>query len=316
MARLICLTSQLCVGSVLERLNQRGRESQTREAGWLWMAEQIKWTKQRHKKMNDQKKSGSVEYGYRKELAGRVALVTGGTGGIGREAAIALATAGASAVVLGRRESEGRETVRRIELCGGEGRFIQADVADESDIRRSVAEVLKHYGRLDIAFNNAGVELAGPLTEVQAGDYERIFQVNVWGVLAAMKHEIPAMLASGGGSIINTSSIAGQVGMAGASVYVASKHAVEGLTKSAALEFASRGIRVNAVAPGLIDTDMADRFAGREGDMRNAIVAMHPLGRSGLPSEVAEVVVWLAGDRSSFITGHSLNVDGGFAAGK
>ena len=198
-------------------------------------------------------------------LERKVALVTGGTTGIGRQTAVALANAGAKVVVTGRRESEGAKTVRLVEEVGGQAIFVQTDVSKEADIATAVEETLSHYGKLDIAFNNAGVEKTGPILEANREDYDYIFDINVWGVIASMKHEIPAMLSNGGGSIVNVSSGAGQVGVAGLSVYAASKHAVEGLTKAAALEYAKENIRVNLVAPGLIATDMADRFVGKTG---------------------------------------------------
>lgn len=244
---------------------------------------------------------------------GKIALVTGGTSGIGRETAIVLSKAGAKVALTGRREAEGQETVRMIEESGGEAIFIQADMSVEEDIKRSIEETVSKFGRLDIAVNNAGVEVDGPITEVEKSDYDKIFGVNVWGVLASMKHEIPVMLENGGGSIINMSSIAGHIGVAGVSVYIASKHAVEGLTKVAAMENAQTGIRVNAVAPGLIATAMADRLAGEDGaDSRKAFESMHPMGRSGTSNEVANAVLWLASDASTFTTGHSLAVDGGW----
>lgn len=249
-----------------------------------------------------------------KQLENKVALVTGGTSGIGRAAAIALASAGAKVVVAGRRDNEGAETVNQVQAAGGEGLFIRTDVAKEADLAALVQKTLAKFGRLDIAFNNAGIESLGPATEVNEAEYRRVFDINVWGVLAAIKHEAPAMLKTGGGSIINTSSVAGHIGMAGASIYVASKFAVEGLTKTAALELAKQGIRVNAVAPAAIATDMIDRFAGKEGQMRDYLTGLHPIGRLGQPREIADAVVWLASDQSSFVTGHSLLVDGGFTA--
>ncbi len=248
------------------------------------------------------------------KLTGKVAFITGGTSGIGRQAAITLAKAGAKVVVTGRREAEGAETVRLVEESGGEALFVRTDVKNEADIKGAVEQTVERYGRLDIALNNAGVETAGPIPEVSEETYRNTFDINVWGVLASLKYEVPAMLKNGGGSIINVSSVAGQVGMPGVSIYVASKHAVEGLTKVAALEYAKEGIRVNAIAPGLIDTDMADRFAGKEGEMRDQLAGMHPIGRSGKPSEIADAVLFLASDDSSFVTGHSLNVDGGWTA--
>ena len=249
-----------------------------------------------------------------KQLENRVAIVTGGTSGIGRAAAVALAAAGAKVMVGGRREVEGNQTVKLVQDAGGEASFVQMDVTREDDIKKLVAETVDRYGRLDIAFNNAGVESMGPITEINEAEYRKVFDINVWGVLASIKHEVPAMLKGGEGSIINTSSIAGHVGMAGASIYIGTKHAVEGITKTSALELAKQGIRVNAVAPAAIETEMVDRFAGQEGEMRDYLTSLHPIGRMGKPQEIADAVVFLAGDQSSFITGHSLVVDGGFIA--
>jgi NAD(P)-dependent dehydrogenase (short-subunit alcohol dehydrogenase family) len=250
-----------------------------------------------------------------KSFHDKVALVTGGTSGIGRATAIAFAKEGAKVVVSGRREAEGAETVKLIEAAGGIGKFIKADVSKEADIAALVAGTVAAYGRLDVAFNNAGIEHTGAITDSSEADYRRTFDINVWGVLASMKHEIPALLKSGGGAIVNTSSVAGHIGMAGAAIYIASKHAVEGLTKSAALELAKQGIRVNAVAPAVIETEMFNRFAGGpESDAAHYMKTLHPVGRFGQPEEVAETVLWLASDKASFITGQSLAVDGGFLA--
>jgi NAD(P)-dependent dehydrogenase (short-subunit alcohol dehydrogenase family) len=246
---------------------------------------------------------------------GKVALVTGGTSGIGRATAIAFAKAGAKVVLSGRREKEGLAVVEEIKKAGVVAHFIQADVAKEADVKRLVEQTVAKFGRLDAAFNNAGVEWQGALTEVTEADYRRIFDINVWGVLTSMKYEIPAMVKTGGGAIVNTSSIAGHVGMGGVSVYIAAKHAVEGLTKSAALEFARQGIRVTAVAPAGIDTDMADRFTGgADSDRKKAFGEMHPVGRIGRSEEVAAAVLYLASDEAKFTTGVSLPVDGGWLA--
>ncbi|MDX6766623.1 MAG: SDR family oxidoreductase [Candidatus Methylacidiphilales bacterium] len=247
-------------------------------------------------------------------LENKTALITGGTSGIGRSTALRFAREGAHVVVSGRRESEGQAVVAEIKQAGGDAIFVRADVSIEADVKNLVETTLNHYGRLDIAFNNAGVEWMGPLDQADEASYRRIFEINVWGVLSSMKHEIPAMLQSGGGSIINTSSVAGHNGMAQVSIYVAAKHAVEGLTKSVALEFAKQNIRVNAVAPAAIETEMVDRFAGKEGEMRQYLAGLHPVGRMGLPGEIADAVTFLASDQSSFITGHSLLVDGGWTA--
>lgn len=244
---------------------------------------------------------------------GKVVLVTGGTSGIGRAAAVAFAAAGAKVVLSGRREAEGLAVVEEIKKLGGTAAFVRADVSKEAEVKNLVGQAVAKFGRLDAAFNNAGVETAGPLTDVTEADYRRVFDINVWGVLASMKYEVPAMLKGGGGSIINTSSIAGHVGMGGVAVYVASKHAVEGLTRTAALEYAKQNIRVNAVAPGAIQTDMVDRFTGSE-ENKQGLAGMHPVGRIGRVEEVVGAVLYLASDAAKFTTGVSLPVDGGFLA--
>lgn len=249
------------------------------------------------------------------QFAGKVVLVTGGTSGIGRATAVAFAKEGAKVVVSGRREKEGAAVVQEIALAGGIAHFVAADVAQEADVKRLVEATVAKFGRLDVAFNNAGVELMGPIAEATEADYRRVFDINVWGVLASMKYEIPALLKTGGGAIINTSSIAGHIGFAGAGVYAATKFAVEGLTKSAALEYAQQGVRVNAVAPGAIVTEMIERFAGGEhSEMGKGMAAMHPVGRMGRSEEVAAAVLYLASDAAKFTTGVSLPVDGGFLA--
>ena len=245
----------------------------------------------------------------------KVVLITGATSGIGKVSALAFGKAGAKVIVSGRREAEGQAVVAEIKAAGGEATFVKADVAVEADVAALVAKTVATYGRIDIAFNNAGVELTGPIVDTTEADYRRVFDINVWGVLNSMKHEIPVMLKQGAGVIINTSSVAGHVGMAGASIYVASKHAVEGLTKAAALEYAKQGIRVNAVAPAAIETDMMNRFTG--GGNEEALTYMrslHPVGRLGRSEEIANPVLFLASDAASFITGTSLKVDGGLLA--
>lgn len=248
-------------------------------------------------------------------FTGKVVLVTGGTSGIGRATAEAFAAEGAKVVVSGRRESEGLAVVEAIRATGGEATFVRADVSREDDVRQLVAKTVATYGRLDVAFNNAGVEWMGALTDATEADYRRVFDANVWGVLAAMKYEIPELLKAGGGAIVNTSSVAGHVGMAGVSIYIASKHAVEGLTKAAALEYAKQGIRVTAVAPAAIVTEMMDRFVGGEHtEQARGLAAMHPVGRMGRSEEVAAAVLYLASDAAKFVTGVSLPVDGGWLA--
>ncbi|HTY86833.1 MAG TPA: SDR family oxidoreductase [Candidatus Acidoferrum sp.] len=252
-----------------------------------------------------------------KELTNKVALVTGGTSGIGAATALAFARAGAKVVVSGRREQEGNEVVARLQRNGGDARFIKADVAHEPEVAALVEKTLAAYGRLDAAFNNAGFEgEVGKSTHEQSTtNYHRVMDINVLGVLLAMKHEVPAMLKNGGGAIVNTSSVGGLIGFPGVGVYVASKHAVLGLTKTAALEYATQGIRVNAVSPGGIVTPMLDRFTGgADTEFFKQLTALHPMGRTGTPEEIAEAVVWLCSDKASFVTGQSLTVDGGFTA--
>ncbi len=245
----------------------------------------------------------------------KVALVTGGTSGIGRASAVAFAREGAKIVVTGRREREGQETVDLITKAGGKAIFIKTDVAKERDVKAMVEETVKTYGRLDYAFNNAGIEgNIAPLVEQSIDNYEAVLGINVKGVFLSMKYEIPEMLKTGGGAIVNMSSVGGLIGFPGISLYIASKHAVLGLTKSAALEHAKSGIRINAVCPAAIETDMVDRFVGKEGEHRQQLAGMHPIGRMGKPEEIASAVLYLCSDGASFITGQSLTVDGGFTA--
>jgi NAD(P)-dependent dehydrogenase (short-subunit alcohol dehydrogenase family) len=246
-------------------------------------------------------------------FAGKVALITGGTSGIGREAALEFARAGAKVALAGRRSSEGNAVAAEIAAAGGEALFVQTDIAQEDQVRRLVEATMQRFGRLDIAFNNAGVEQASPLVEFTEEAYRKVFDINVLGVFLSLKYEIPAMLKSGGGSIINTSSVLGHIGAPGSAIYIASKHAVEGITKTAALELAEQGIRVNAVAPGAIATAMIDRFVGEEGsDMRSKVASLHPMGRIGETREVVAAVLYLASEAASFTTGTSLPLDGGY----
>jgi NAD(P)-dependent dehydrogenase (short-subunit alcohol dehydrogenase family) len=248
-------------------------------------------------------------------LENKVALVTGGTSGIGKATAIALAQAGAKVVVIGRRQVEGEETIRQIQAMGGEGFSVSADVSKEADVQMLIEKIMIHYGRLDIAFNNAGVEQdPTPLAEQTEATYDRIMDINVKGVWLSLKHEIPALLKSGGGAIVNTSSVLGLVGGAMVPIYTASKHAVEGLTKSLALEYAKQGIRVNAVSPGPIQTEMFDRLSKANPEAIEQLIAGQPMGRMGKPEEVVNAVLWLCSDASSFVTGQSIAVDGGFVA--
>jgi NAD(P)-dependent dehydrogenase (short-subunit alcohol dehydrogenase family) len=245
-------------------------------------------------------------------FADKVVLVTGGTSGIGKATAIEFARAGAKVVLSGRREKEGAQVVAEIKKLGGDAAFVRADVAKDADVKAMVKFTVDKFGKLDIAFNNAGVEWVGPLDQATEADYRRVFDTNVWGVLNSMRHEIPVMLKNGGGIIVNTSSVAGHVGFPQVSVYIASKHAVEGLTKSIALEFAKQNIRINAVAPGPITTEMWDRFAR---EAKEQITATIPVGRVGTAEQIAAAVLYLSSDVAKFTTGTSLVVDGGYIAG-
>lgn len=249
------------------------------------------------------------------EFQGKVAIVTGGTSGIGRATAIAYAREGAKVVVAGRREAEGEETLRLIRKEGSDGIFVATDVAKETDVKNLVGRTLEKFGRLDFAFNNAGIEQGPtPFLEQNTETYDQVMAINVKGVWLSMKHEIPAMLESGGGAIVNTSSVAGVIAFPGIEVYAASKHAVIGMTKSAAVEFAKQGIRINAVLPAVIQTDMYRRFFGDNTEFLKALTAQHPIGRIGKAEEVADAVIWLCSNKSSFVAGHSLLVDGGLTA--
>ncbi len=244
-----------------------------------------------------------------------IVLITGALTGIGRATALAFAKEGATVVVSGRRESEGQALATELQGLGVQAAFIRADVRHEAEVRSLVEQTVERFGRLDVAVNNAGTEGAtGPLTEQSAENYEAIFDTNVRGVLFSLKHQMRAMLVQGSGAIVNVSSVAGQVGFAGASVYVASKHAVEGLTKSAALEAAAAGVRVNAVAPGPIQTDMMERFTGHNADAKAGLIAGVPAKRAGTVDEIAQAIVFLAGDKARYLTGQSLAVDGGMTA--
>jgi len=240
-----------------------------------------------------------------------VVLVTGALTGIGRATAIAFAQDGARIVISGRRDEEGKSLVAELRKIGQEAEFVRADVRHEDDVRNLIDKTLERFGRLDAAVNNAGTEgKSGPLTEQTAESYAATFDTNVLGTLLSIKHELRVMQAQGSGSIINLSSTMGQRGAPGASIYAASKHAVEGLTKVAALEGAAFNVRVNAVAPGPINTEMLTRFTG-SADRKAGLIASVPLKRAGKPEEIAQAIVFLASDKASFITGHILGVDGG-----
>jgi NAD(P)-dependent dehydrogenase (short-subunit alcohol dehydrogenase family) len=240
-----------------------------------------------------------------------VVLITGALTGIGRATAIAFARKGARLVVAGRREEAGQQLATELRALGTEAEFVRTDVRHENEVRALVDKAVARFGRLDVAVNNAGTEgQVGPITDQTAESYAATFDTNVLGVILSMKHEVRAMRAQESGSIINISSTYGHEGAAGASIYVGSKHAVEGITKSVALELAKSGIRVNGVAPGPTDTGMLTRFTGTP-ERKAALVTTVPMDRLGLSEELADAIVFIASDEASFITGHVLNVDGG-----
>ncbi|MBW4695269.1 MAG: SDR family oxidoreductase [Lyngbya sp. HA4199-MV5] len=247
-------------------------------------------------------------------FAGKVAVVTGGTSGIGRATAIAFAQEGTSVVVAGRRNVEGEETVRLIKEAGSKGIFVETDVTQEADVQAMVEKAVSTFGRLDFAFNNAGTfGEASSITEQTQDEYSRMMDVNVKSVWLSMKYEAAQMLKQGTGVIVNNSSGFGLVGAGGIPLYVASKHAVIGLTKATALEFAKLGIRVNAVCPGVVsETDMHATSVGSSAQMRDYLLSTHPVGRFGKPSEIASATIWLCSDGAGFVTGQALAIDGGY----
>ena len=254
-----------------------------------------------------------------KTFSDRVALITGGTSGIGKATALAFAREGAKVAIAGRRQLEGEKTVQIIQDQGGDAVFIQTDVAKAIEVEALVSSTVAHYGALDIAFNNAGIQ--GPLKrliECTEEEFYSVISINLKGLWLSMKYEISQMLEQGHGVIVNTSSSFGLLGAPTASFYAMAKHGIEGLTKSAALEYAESGIRVNSVSPGSIETPMLDRYFANSllfenaEEARNQDKLLHPLGRFGKPEEVADAVLWLCSNQSSFVTGHSLAVDGGY----
>lgn len=242
----------------------------------------------------------------------KVSIITGGSSGIGRATAVALAKEGVKVTVAARRAKEGEETVRLVKEAGSEGIFMKTDVANEDDVRSLVDKTVKTYGRLDYAFNNAGIEETMTSLVDQTSDvFDQIMNVNVKGVWLCMKYEIPQIIRTEGGAIVNMSSVAGVMGFPQMPIYVASKHAVLGLTKSAALEYAKSGIRINAIAPGGVETEMLKRAVGYNNQFLETLKSMHPIGRIGDPEEIANAVVWLLSDKASFVLGHTLLLDGG-----
>ena len=247
-------------------------------------------------------------------MSSQVVLITGALTGIGRATALEFAKQGARVVVSGRRDEEGVKLAAELRKLGAEAEFIRADVRHEEDVRKLIDKTVDRFGRLDVAVNNAATEgKPGPVTEQTSESYAATFDTNVLGTLLSMKHKLRVMLPQGSGSIVNISSAYGSVGAPGASVYVASKHAVEGMTKSAALEVAGTGVRVNVVAPGTTDTGMLTRFSGTD-ENKAALVSTVPVKRLAKPEEIAHVIVFVASANASYMTGASIPVDGGMLA--
>jgi NAD(P)-dependent dehydrogenase (short-subunit alcohol dehydrogenase family) len=245
----------------------------------------------------------------------RVALVTGGSLGIGRATSMAFARLGARVVIADVQVDAGKAVTAEIEQNGGEVIFIETDVSRPDQVRSLIDTIVDSYGRLDFAFNNAGIEgEVAPTTECTEENWDRVTHINMKGVWLCMKHEIRQMLEQGKGAIVNMSSVAGLVGYENVPAYSASKHGIIGLTKTAALEYADDGIRVNAICPGVIDTAMVDRFTGGDEEVRQGLVESQAMSRLGKPQEIADVVTWLCSDAASFVTGQALAADGGFVA--
>jgi NAD(P)-dependent dehydrogenase (short-subunit alcohol dehydrogenase family) len=244
-------------------------------------------------------------------FTGKVAFVTGAASGIGRATAVAFAAEGARVAILDRTEDALRDTADAVRNAGGEVLVIACDVSKPEQVEAAIARTVETFGRLDVAFNNAGVEnKAAPVAEIELDEWDRILDINLRGTFVCMKHELAQMVRQGSGVVVNTSSGAGVRGVAGGAAYAASKHAIIGLTKSAALDYAKSNIRVNAVLPGNIETPMMDRFTG--GDIQKAI-DLEPVGRLGKPEEIAEAVLWMSADLGAFVTGASISVDGGWS---
>ena len=247
---------------------------------------------------------------------GKVALVTGGSAGIGRAAVLAYARAGARVVIGDINVAEGEETVSAVQEAGGEAAFIRTDVSQRSDVEALVEGAIARFGRLDCAFNNAGVDNRHfSVGELPEAEWDRVIGINLKGMMFCLHYEIPRMVALGGGAIVNSSSVVGLIGSPVSAAYISSKHGVTGLTRSAALDYANKGIRVNAVCPGVIRTAIIEAYLKETPDAAAQLATQAPIGRMGTPEEVADAVVWLTSDEASFVTGQTLAIDGGWTAG-
>jgi len=251
-----------------------------------------------------------------RRFAGKVAFVTGAGSGIGRATAIAFAAEGAEVVLADIDTVGNEETARLVAEHGARVLSVKCDVTSSSDIQAVIQQTVQEFGRLDVAFNNAGIEQPpAPLVDIAEDEWSRLLDIDLRSAFLCMKYEIPAMLENGGGSIVNTSSGAGVVGIRGQAAYVAAKHGLIGLTKSAALDYADQGVRVNAICPGIIETPMMDRFSGGTSEGRARVIGQEPVGRMGRPEEIASAVLWLSSDLGAFATGHAMVIDGGQTAG-
>ena len=247
---------------------------------------------------------------------GKVVLVTGGSAGIGRAAVLAYARAGARVVIGDINVAEGEETVHAVEEAGGEAAFIRTDVSQRSDVEALVEGAIARFGRLDCAFNNAGVDNRHfPVGELPEAEWDRVIGINLKGMMFCLRYEIPRMVAFGGGAIVNSSSVVGLIGSPVSAAYISSKHGITGLTRSAALDYANKGIRVNAVCPGVIRTAIIEAYLKETPDAAAQLATQAPMGRMGSPEEVAAAVVWLSSDEASFVNGQTLAIDGGWTAG-